>query len=1049
MRKLIILFVFLLIGGMQAVLAQKTITGKVVQEDGSGIPGATVVVSGTTAGTTTDISGNYSLKVPADAKTLKFTYIGMKPVEVEIGQKKTIDVTLMAEVTALDEVVVVGYGTQKKRDLTGAIASVKSNDIIVSSNADIGHALKGKAAGLMIRENSAQPGGGLDILIRGAGSQLASNAPLIVVDGFPITELQLPESSEIRYVPGTQSVLNTFNPNDIESIEVLKDASATAIYGSRAAHGVILITTKRGKEGRPVVQYSTSYAYQKYQNSFDILPLNEWMQVRNEAGMEDWMFNNHVIPWGTKTMEEVLADPNVVPYHKLYTQNAINNVGKGTDWLSLVTRQGSIAQHNVTITGGTKATKYLLSGNFYDYKGIIANADFKRYSVRANLDQEINKFIKVGLNIAASRINNQNSSLGGDRWENSGLIRAALQQGPHIKAIDDDGNYPLNPQLSLQPNPYSLLTISDLGRIERTTINSYVDITPVKNLLVKFKAGIDRGMTGRWTYLPHTTLHGALENGKANITTQDKNSYLIEGTVNYSFNVGSNNRFVALAGVSEEKFIDRYNEEGNTGFLTDAFLWNNLNAGTGTKTVKSGGSDNMMASYFGRLNYTFKDRYLVTMTLRTDGASVFARNNKWATFPSVAVGWNVAEEPFFSTAKDVVSQLKLRLSYGQTGNANIGNNAFAAYGAYPAYLTADEVKHIGVSLSRLENPDLKWETTTEANFGLDFSVFNDRVSGSLELFSRVISDLLFLKPINSYHDVNYVMANVGETQSKGFELTLVSNNITRNDFQWKTMFSFSRYNDTWRKRADDWKPSVWESDDDPIHSIFTYVADGIMQVGDVVPAQPELLPGMIKIKDLDGYVRDESGNPVVDENGRFLRTGQPDGIIDETDMRFLGTSDPKLIAGMSNMLTYKNFNLNFDFNGMFGRQMVDPNFEEYGISAEGIYTYGYNALRTVKDRWTPTNPSTTHPSSYYGWSDDGAGDFFFQKAGFLRLQNISLGYKLPSRWIGKVLQEARVHFDAQNLFVITPYTGIDPETDSYTAAYPNIRTITVGLNVIF
>lgn len=1048
MRKLTILLVFFLIGGIQVVLAQKTITGKVVQEDGSGIPGATVVVTGTSTGTTTDISGNYSIKVPAGAQMLKFTYIGMKPVEVEIGLKKVIDVTLQEDVTSLDEVVVVGYGTQKKRDLTGAITSVKSNDLIVSSNADIGHALKGKAAGLMIRENSAQPGGGLDILIRGAGSINASNAPLIVVDGFPVTDLQQPGSGN-RYDAGTQSVLNTFNPNDIESVEVLKDASATAIYGSRAAHGVILITTKRGKEGKPLVQYSTSYAYQRYQNSFDVLPLNEWMQVRNEAAWEQWLFENNVAPWGTNTLEQAQANPVNGDYHKLYTQNAINNVGKGTDWLDLVTRDGSIMQHNISVTGGTKTTKYLLSGNYYDHNGIIANAGFKRYSVRANIDQEINKYIKVGLNMAASRINNENSSLGGDRWENSGLIRAALQQGPHIKAIDEDGNYPINPQLSLQPNPYSLLTVTDLGRVERTNVNSFIDILPVKNLIVKFKAGIDRGMTDRWTYLPKTTLHGALENGKANISSVDKNAYLIEGTANYSFTLGGSHRFNALAGVSEEKFIDRYHSEGNTGFISDAFLWNNLNAGTGTKSVSSSGQDNVMASYFGRLNYVYKDRYLVTMTLRTDGASVFARNNKWATFPSVAVGWNLAEESFFGNASKVFSQLKLRLSYGQTGNASIGSNAFAAYSAYPAYLTGDEIKHIGVSLSRLENPDLKWETTTETNFGLDFSILNDKISGSLELFNRVISDLLAWKPINSYHEVNGVMANVGETQSRGFELTLVTNNITKGDFQWKTMFSFASYRDNWRKRADDWKPAVYESDTDPIRAIYVRESDGIMQVGEVVASQPELEPGMIKIKDINGYQRDENGNPTVDENGRFIRTGEPDGIIDDADTKLLGTSDPKLIAGMTNMLTYKNFNLNFDFNGMFGRQMADPNFTEYGVSAEGIYTYGYNALRTVNNRWTPTNPSTTHPSSYYGWSPYGSGDFFLQQAWFLRLQNISLGYKLPSNWFGKVLQEARLHLDAQNLFVITPYTGVDPETDSYTAAYPNVRTFTVGLNVIF
>lgn len=1049
MRKLTLLLVLLLLGGIQVVLAQKTVTGKVTsKEDGNGIPGATVMISGTSIGTTTDNSGKFVLSVPEKTTMLHITFVGMKSVDFLIGSTKDNLVVLENESYSLDEVVVVGYGTQKKRDLTGAITSVKSTDLIITSSSDIGHAMKGKAAGLMIRENSAQPGGGLDILIRGAGSINASNAPLIVVDGFPISDLQQPESSG-RYVAGTQSILNSFNPNDIESIEVLKDASATAIYGSRAAHGVILITTKRGKEGKPVIQYSTSFASQKYNDSFDVLPLNEWMQVRNEAAWEQWVFENNVIPYGSKTIEEAKANPVNGDFYKLYTQNAINNVGRGTDWLSLVTRNGVIQQHNVSVAGGNQSTKYLLSGNYYDHNGVIKNAGFQRYSVRANLDQEINKYIKLGLNLSFSRINNQNSSLGGDQYENSGIIRAALQQGPHIRAIDENGNYPLNPQLSLQPNPYSLLTITDLGRVERSMINSYLDITPVKDLVFRLKAGMDRGMTNRWTYLPKTTLHGALENGKASISAIDKNDYLMEATINYSKKLNDKHQLVFLAGVSQEKFIDRYTSQGNTGFISDAFLWNNLNAGTGTKTMSSSGQDNVMASYFGRINYILNDKYLLTVTMRTDGASVFAANNKWASFPSVALGWNIAEESFFSNAKEVVSMLKLRFSYGQTGNASIGSNAFAAYTAYPAWLTGDEVKNIGVSLSRLENPDLKWETTTEANLGIDFSLFKDKVSGSLELFSRVISDLLAWKPINSYHEINGVMANVGETQSKGFELSVISHNINRGDFDWKTTWSFSSYQDNWRKRADDWKPSVYESETDPIRAIYARVSDGIMQIGDVVPAQPELKPGSIKIKDINGYQRDSDGNPVVDDNGRFLRTGAPDGMIDDADTKLIGTADPKLIAGLSNMFAYKNFSLSIDLNGMFGRKLADPNYTAYGVSAEGIYTYGYNALATVKDRWTPENPSTTHPGSYYGWSPYGVGDFFLQQAWFVRLQNMSLGYNLPKKWMGNVLREARIHFDAQNLFVLTPYTGIDPETDSYTAAYPNVKTFTLGLNIIF
>jgi TonB-linked SusC/RagA family outer membrane protein len=1049
MRKFTILLVLLLLGGLQVVLAQKVIKGTVTsKEDGSGIPGASVVVVGTTAGAISDVAGNFSFTAPANATKLKVTFLGMKPVEVEIGSTTQFNIVLESDATALDEVVVVGYGTQKKRDLTGAITSVKANDILVSSNPDIGHALQGKAAGLMIRENSAQPGGGLDIFIRGEGSILASNAPLYVVDGFPITDLQQPGSGN-RYDAGTQSILNTFNPNDIASIEVLKDASATSIYGARAAHGVILITTKRGLEGKPVIQYSTSYAIQKYNNSFDVMPLNEWMQVRNEAKWEDYLYQNHVAPWGTKTLAEFQSQ-DYYEFHNMYTQNAINNVGKGTDWVGLVTRNGAIQQHNISISGGNKSTKFMLSGNYYDQQGVIKNSGFQRYTVRGNVDQALSKYVKLGFNFSFSRINNKNSSLGGDQWENSGIIRAAIQQGPHILAIDENGNYPLNPQLSQQPNPYSLLTITDNGRIERTMVNSFLDITPVAGLVVRLKAGLDRGITNRWTYLPKTTLAGATENGKASISEIDKNGYLLEATANYTKTIGEAHNFNLLAGVSEEKTVDQSNSSGNSGFITDAFLWNNIGSGSGTKSVSSSGSEDHIASYFGRLNYIFKDRYYATATVRTDGASVFGANNKWATFPSVALGWNIANESFFGNLKNTVSQLKLRFSYGQTGNASIGSNAFAAYSAYLAYLSGDDVKNIGVSLSRLASPDLKWETTTEANLGVDFSMFKDRVNGSLELYSRVISDLLAFKPINSYHEVNMVAYNVGETQSRGFEFTLVTRNVAMSDFQWKTTFSFSKFKDTWKKRADDWKPNVWESDNDPIRALYYQESDGIMQTGEVVPAQPDLLPGSVKVKDINGYKRDENGNPMVDANGRFIRTGAPDGMIDNADYRLIGTADPSLIAGLGNSLTYKNLTLDFFFNGMFGRKLADPNYLAYGVSAEGIYTYGYNGLRTVKDRWTPTNPSTTHPSSYNLWGTSyTSGDFFLQKAWFVRLQNISLGYKLPQKWFHGVLQDAQVHFDAQNLFVITPYTGVDPETDSYTAAYPNVKTYTLGLNITF
>lgn len=1032
--------------GAASLWQQNTISGTVTDTNGGPLPGVVVLVkNSTTTPTTTNVNGKFSINA-AEGDILVFRMIGFTTKEVVVGGNASLAVSLEESSTGLNEVVVIGYGTQKKRDLTGAISSVKTQDLVLSQGPEIGSMLKGKVAGLTIRQNSAQPGGGLDIQIRGAGSVNASNAPLIVVDGFPITDLQQPSTGG-KYNAGTQSILNSFNPNDIESIEVLKDASATSIYGSRAANGVILITTKRGAEGKPRVEYSYNYTLQKYNNSFDVLPLNEWMQVRNEAGQEQWDFDNQIAPYSARTRAEAEA-AGVAPYRKLYTQNAINNVGRGTDWMALVTRNGSTMQHNFSVSGGSKTTKYLISGNMYDQNGIVQNSGLKRYSIRTNIDQEINKYIKLGVNLTASRINNLNSSLGGDQFENSGVIRAAIQQGPHIQAIDEDGNYPLNPQLALQPNPYSLLTITDRGRIERMLLNSFVDITPIEGLIIRLKAGIDKGFTKRNSYIPKTTLAGALEGGRALIGTADNDNSLLEATANYTKTIAKDHKFELLVGVSQQKFKDQFSTSAATGFITDAFLWNNLGAGTNPVASTSSGPQNVIASYFSRLNYNYKSRYLLTVTVRTDGASVFAKNNKWGTFPSAALAWNIAEEGFFSNLKNTVSQLKLRVSYGKTGNATINSNAFAAYSAYPAYLSANDTRLIGVSLSRLENPDLKWETTTGANIGLDYSLFNGRVEGSVEVFKNVISDLLDFKPLNSYHEVNTIIANVGKTESKGIEVSINTRNIQTSNFQWRTLFTFSKFKDTWKERAPDWKPSVFQSEQDPIRSVYSRLSDGIMQIGETAPAsQPELKPGMIKIKDINGYVRDAANNPVVDANGRFLRTGAADGIIDDADTQLLGNTDPSFQGGITNIITYKSFSLNFDFNGLFGRSMADPNYVTYGVSAYGIYSNGYNALRTVKNRWTPTNPSTTQPSSFYGFSPYGVGDFFMQKAWFIRLQNVSVGYTLPTRWIKGVFSSARIHVDGSNLFVISPYKGIDPETDSYTAAYPYMRAFTAGINI--
>lgn len=1038
------ILLILLITGSSLYAQDLRISGTVRGDDGP-IPGVSITLKNGNNGVATDANGVFSIIVPQDG-ILTFKAIGYKTLEEVINRRNVINISLESETGTLDEVVVVGYGTQAKRDITGAISSVKGSDLVMSTSPDIGHLLKGKAAGLMVIENSAQPGGGLNIQIRGAGSINASNAPLVVVDGFPIADVEQIENGG-RYKSGSQSILNSFNPNDIESIEVLKDASATAIYGSRAANGVILITTKKGKEGKAIVQYTENSAFQKYNNSYDVFPLNEWMEQKNKTTYESWLHSNNVIPYGTRTLEEAIANPaSGFDYVQDYTLDEIKNAGRGTDWLDLVTRNGSIQQHNLSLSGGSNATRFLLSGNYYEHQGVVKKSGMDRYSFRANIDQDISKYVKLGLNLTASRINNTNSQLGDGQYENSGLIRSAIEMGPHILAIDANGNYPLNPENAMRPNPYSLLTVTDKGKLERMLFNSFVDIKPINDLTIRLKAGMDWAFSKRSIYQPKTTLFGNLEQGIASLAERDNDSYLYEGTIDYRKTFASAHKFNFLVGASKQKFYAAYNSMGNTGFIMDSFLWNNMGSGSGTKSVGSSGSENLMASYFSRLNYVFNEKYLVTFTVRTDGSSVFSKNNKWATFPSVALGWNIDNENWFNIA--AVSQLKLRLSYGKTGNASIGTNAFAAYSAYPAYLSGDDAITTGVSLSRLENPDLKWETTTGRNFGIDFGFFNDRVSGSLEIYKNGISDLLNYKPLNSYNVVNVVMANIGKTQSKGVELSITTRNVERGDFSWKTMFSASKFKDNWVERAENWAPAIYERDKDPIRAIYSYVSEGIMQTGEERPiAQPILEPGQVKIKDLNGYKRDKNGNPIVDANNRFVLLGAADGIIDEADTKLIGTRDPSLIAGFTNIINYKKFSLNLDFNGLFGRKIRDPNYVAFGVSAEGRINRGLNALRIINDRWTPTNPSTTQPSGFS--TLEGYGDFFYQNAWFIRLQNLSLGYELPKEVTGKLFNTVRLNIGANNLFVITPYNGIDPETDSYTAAYPNVKTFTAGLSVIF
>lgn len=1052
----------------EVISQEKTVTGKVTDEAGIPLPGTTVLVKGTSIGASTDFDGNYTITIPDGSTTLVFSYVGFVTKEILINNQTTVNVTLSEDNTSLDEVVVVGYGTQRKRDVVGAISQVKGDDLILSSAPSIGHALQGRAAGLQVVQNSAQPGGGLDIQIRGNASQQGSNKPLYVVDGFPISELTPAADGTSKYSGGTLGVLNSFNPNDIESIEVLKDASSTAIYGARAANGVVIITTKKGKAGKMSVDYSTSFSFQSYEDNYEILGTQEYMQLRNDAAFERWSFLNRVEPYASgntpsRTLEAAIADPAAgVAFSRFYSDDEINNAPVGTNWFDLVTRDGIIQQHNISIRGGSESTQYFLSGNLFGHDGIVEDSGFERTSLRTNINHKLSDKVSVGLNLTVSRINNDFTQLGGQAFENSGLIRSALQYSPLIDAIDEFGNYPLNPSNATAPNPYSLLTITDEGRTDRTLANIFVEVKPIEGLTLRVQAGVDNAIDQRNSYIPQTTLAGFLDGGRANVANSTQNDKLLDLTATYSKVIAEDHSFNFLAGYSHQQFESTSGQTTRAQFFTDAFLWHNIAAGELPITATTSKEENEYQSFFGRVNYIYKDRYILTSTVRRDGSGRFARNHKYGIFPSIALGWNIADEPFMESISDKVSQFKLRIGHGQTGNADFDARWTAAYDAFPGYLGPDGIAIlVGAFPTRLENPDLKWETTTETNIGLDFGFFKNRISGAIEVFNREISDLIDIKPLNSYQGISEVWANVGKTQSKGVEVTLNTVNIQTKDFTWKSTLTYSTYNDRWLERAPDWRPNAWESVDDPLNVRFSYLSDGIMQIGDVVPAQPDLFPGQIKIKDVNGWERDDLGELVTDADGVFQRTGVPDGIIDQADTVSLGSTDPDFIAGFSNQITYKNIQLNFHFNGMFGRSIVDATDLAYGVQIDHIT--GNNSLINVRNRWTPDNPSTTRPGSHFGYSQYGTGDFFLQDAWFIRLSNVSLAYQLPKKWFGKYLSSAALRIDGQNLFIITPYKGADPETNGYdpdvtsvggdatntVAAYPNVRTFTVGLDIKF
>lgn len=1029
--------------------AVKKVHGVVKDVNGEPIIGANVVVKGNPSnGTITDLNGNFDLSVTSNT-TLQVSYIGYNTQELFVGKKTDFNIVLKEDTELLDEVVVVGYGTMKKKDLTGAVASVKMDDAPVGTVSTISHALAGKAAGLQVNTISAQPGSGSTFRIRGAASVNAGNDPLIIIDGFPVSPTDDSKIQTGKYDSGSSdNILASINPNDIESIEVLKDASSTAIYGARAGNGVIIITTKKGKTGAPKVTYSGTASVQTMAAKYEMLSAKDFMIQSNRYALEEWRRSNGIGVYGGKSEAEAAT-----PYTPYYTDAEIANPAYDTDWFKEITRTGFQTQHNLSVNGGTEMTKYLISGNFFKQNGVVKNNDMDRYTARVNVEQKVSKYVNLGVNMTLSRNTTNNVPLGAGQNENASIMVAAAQFSPILPVRDEEGEYVLNSQAAFLPNPVSLLEITDKTVKERMLGTAYVEIKPIEELTLKGNFGIDRNYQKHSVYMPKTTLYGQKTGGQANIAQYDKSDYLMELTANYSKRFGDHN-LNALVGYSFQRFTDESLSAGNSQFLIDGFLYNNLGAGAYPKpSVGSSASKSEMASFFGRINYSYKDRYLLTATMRADGASNFAKNNRWGYFPSVALGWRFTEEEFMQPLTSVLSNGKLRVSFGQTGNSNIGNRAISYYstGNNNEFGGTEQV---GVYLSQMGNVDLKWETTTEWNVGVDLGFFKNRLNVTAEYFHKVVSDLLSERSLLGFQEVSTIAANIGETQSQGFELTINSTNFNTKNFGWNTDFTFSLYRDKWKTRDDSWKPSAYSVYDSPIRYQYGYLSDGLIQPGETVDWMPGAIPGQVKIKDINGYVYNEDGSVKVDQHGIPLKSGKPDGKLDDADKVIYGSSDPGYLLGLNNTFRWKNFDLNIYFYGQFDLLNSGSYKDLWLTGASGmtgiVNMYrGYNMPVSAKDVWTSDNQSAVRP----GYSQDkrtwGIGDYYLQKSWFVRCRNITLGYTIPVNQGRNILSNVRVYFDVNNPFTITPYDGLDLETDNSVWAYPNVRSFSLGVDITF
>ena len=849
-----------------AVSAMAGVKGVVFDENGEPVIGANIVIEGTSVGTITDFDGNFEIDAKA-GQNLVVSYMGYVP--QTIAAADNMRVNLVPDTKVIDEVVVIGYGASKKSNISGSVETLKADDLPKAASASVGEMLRGRTSGMFVQSTSASPGASQTITIRGG---LSGQKPLIVIDGVP--QLQASNLSSGTGYSGTDkdNSLMNISPDDIESINILKDASAASIYGSDASGGVILITTKRGKQGKPEVSYSGSVAMQHIKDAPEFLDAKGFMTEQNrvfdELGRTD---------------------------EQRYTRAQIDNfIGNGTNWMKEVTRIGLVNEHNLNVTGGSENTKYLFSLGIYDHKGIAKNNDMTRVTGRVNLDQQFGKYVKAGVNTSFTYLHYNDVPLGDSRQSDAALIYSAMTFNPTVPVYNADGSFADNPDRpNIYPNPVSLLGITDQSTSYDVFLTGYLEVKPYKDLTIRATGGVDMKFDQADQYIPTTTLKGASLGGQASKQNRRSNLGIINATATYAHNWNDEHDLSVMAGWEWKK--NMWNGQGMVAnnFPTDGALMNNMGTSeTENPNIWSGKGSSQMASFIGRASYTALNRYIMTFNIRVDGSSNFSKKHQWGAFPGASVAWRMSEEPWLKSAS-WLSELKIRGGYGQTGNAGSLTGINTIYGISRGTYVIDGSLVNGIGLSKLGNPDLRWETLSDANVAIDFGFFKGRLSGTIELYQRDRSDVILTKSLMSFNEINTIDYNSQETyRSRGIEITLHTVNVDRKLFGWTSDICFSYYRNKTITRDPDFIPTTYDPYIRDWGDIYGYRTDGLIQAGESYDHLPNSQPGAIKYLDLNGYVYNPDGSIKRNEDGSYMLSGEPDGKLDNADIVRLFNNTP-------------------------------------------------------------------------------------------------------------------------------------------------------------